>query len=173
MEKKRKMNLAVFILLDLSVRVIKGIEINYLKTNECSFLISVLIVFISSFFLYYSVIFIYDRFQMDPLHLENAKEKIQEKIEILVHSSTTRKIVWVGKHSNNFLLLIFLIVFDPIVTAIYCREGHHQWNGIRGMRTWGLFIVSMITCTLTFHLFINLLLKFVNFLIEVIKFIFN
>jgi hypothetical protein len=173
MEKKRRMNLAVFILLDLSVRLIKGIEINYFKTNGYSFLISLLIVFVSSFFLYYLVILIYDHSKMDPLRLENAKEKIEGKIEILEHSSTTRKIVWVNKYGNNFLLLIFVIVFDPNVTVFYCRKGHHQWNGIRGIRTWSLFIISMITCTLTFHLFINLLLKFVHFLGEIIKFILN
>lgn len=149
--KKLIVDLLIFGSLNVGSKIIKVYGINTLKEHVSNGFhpgVALLIIILLGFILEYSVIFIYDCLKMDPLLIEYFKEKILQKQEVTQHSMTTRKIVRLKKIGNKFLLII-LVCFDPILTVLFFRDGHHEWNGI-STKVRSLFIISVVFCTLTF-----------------------
>lgn len=108
---------------------------------------AILLMFLSSFFIRYSLILIYDYLKIDFLLIENLKEKNDEKQKATELTSVTRRILKFKKIGNWFLL-IGLVCTDPVVTILYFRDGHHLWNNIP-KKNFKLFLISTIICTLT------------------------
>ncbi len=137
-----KIGLIVFIAINMAIKIV---EYKIAEMND--FKIAILLMFLFSFLIRYSMILIYDFTKKDWLLIEYLKEKLHQKQESTEHTSVTRKILKLKKIGNWFLF-IGLLCTDPVVTILYYRDGHHAWNNIP-RKNFMLFFMSEIICTLT------------------------
>ena len=97
-----------------------------------------------------SLFYIYDSFKKDWLGIEIAKEMVENffKEEKEIVKKSWRKsgkifFYWLF-HRNKLGQFIFLSLhFDPLITVIYMRPGHHLYNGL-SKRDWKIFWSSVV-----------------------------
>ncbi|MBK5215757.1 MAG: hypothetical protein JJE53_03050 [Candidatus Pacebacteria bacterium] len=123
--------------------------IEYKIAELYTFKIAILLMFLSSFTIRYLVILVYDYIKIDWLLIENFKEKQSKKQTIINHTAITRKILKLKKiGKGRVFVFIVLVCTDPVITVLYYREGHHQWNNIPS-KNFMLFFISAVICTIT------------------------
>lgn len=91
----------------------------------------------------YFLIKIYDLLKKDLFLIENIKSLRENKES----NHITRRIEKLKKLGRGFLL-VGLVVFDPIITALYFRPGYDKWNGLPDTKTKILFFVSDVVCSI-------------------------
>lgn len=123
--------------------MIKALEFSIFKIFDLE--IAAVLMFLVSFLSRYLIILAYDQTKIDWLLIEHLKEKIYKKQEDNENTYITNKILkW--RNGGERSLLIGLVSFDPTITVIYYRDGHHKWNNIpRDTRK--IFFISVIICT--------------------------
>lgn len=153
--------------------LIKVLEFSIFKIFDLE--IAAVLMFLVSFFLRYLIILAYDQIKIDWLLIEHLKEKIYKKQEDSENTYVTNKILKWRKGSDRSLL-ISLVLFDPTVTAIYFRKGHHKWNNI----PWDAlkpFLISVIFCTVSllglFYFFEGSITALFSWLWQQIVWLFN
>ncbi len=143
---------------------IKILEVNIAIWYD--FEVAIILMFLTSLILRYLIILIYDYLKIDWLLIESLKSKLEKNEDISESTSITRKIIRLKKIGNWFLL-IGLIIADPTVTALYYRDGHSTWNNIP-LKTFKLFLTSVIVCTITLIGSIYLLINPLKWLVNLI-----
>lgn len=156
--KKISIGLPLFVATNMAIKIFVYIPI----AKIYGFWVGILLMFLSSFFLRYLIILVYDYFKEDILLVEYLKERREQKQEVLRHTYATRQIVRSQKNSSKFLLLIGLVCFDPIITILYYREGAYKWNNIPNKKTLFLFMISVLFCVLTIAIPIYSILGLIN-----------
>lgn len=121
--KKAGAGLKFFVIFEL---MIKGFEflLSILCENK---IIAFLLMFLFSFSLRYLIILAYDHIEEDWFLVQKIKQRMKEKEKI-------RKLRWV-------------IFINPVMTVLYYRDDHHKYNGV-SLKTFKLFVISEITCTI-------------------------
>ena len=142
--KKFSIGLPIFVALNMAIKFLVYIPIAKL----CDFWVGILLMFLASFILRYLIILAYDHIQEDILLIEYFKEKQKQEQKITRHTYATRKILNSQKSGNKLLLLVGLVFFDPVITALYYREGTSKWNNIPDKKTFLLFTISVILCVI-------------------------
>ena len=97
-----------------------------------------------------SLLFVYDHLKKDWLGLETMKELVddffkEEEREVKKNwKKKWKKIFNYIFNKNKIGQFIFLsIQFDPLITTIYMRSGHHLYNGLR-TRDWKIYLASTV-----------------------------
>jgi hypothetical protein len=105
--------------------------------------------------------------KIDFLLIEYLKEKQEEDKEATEETFVTKKIIKYKKNSRK-ILVISMIIFDPIVVALYLRKGHHKWNNIP-LKTFKFFLLSIVTCTTTLAISIYSLKGIIDWILSFIN----
>lgn len=103
-----------------------------------NYILGLSIMFFSSVTIRYIMILSYDFLKVDYLLIESLKAKKEHK-----GNNLTKRIKKLKK-MGNFILFLFLIFFDPFLTAIYYRPSHDKWNGLENVGI--LFLLSNFLC---------------------------
>lgn len=143
-----KKSFAKKILTGATILTIIGISIKFgvygIIASQCNNFINAFFwMVLISWLLRYLLVKIYDLLKKDYFLIENIKSTRENKES----NRITRRIEKLKKLGKYFLM-IGLISFDPIITALYYRPGYNKWNGLPDLKTKILFFVSDVICSL-------------------------
>lgn len=93
---------------------------------------------------------LYDWLKKDWLGIEGVKEIVEEFFKELEDEAKRswrirgkKLLSWIF-HRNKVGQFVFLSLhFDPLITTVYMRKGHHNYNGFNA-RDWGIFWGSVL-----------------------------
>jgi hypothetical protein len=122
---------------------IKGFSYLISHLFEGNFILILSIVIPVTFIMRYLAIKFYDKREEDSIGIEAIKSKSLSKKETLV-AKILRFLLKIGKFAAYLIVAI-----DSTATVIYFRKGSKLWNGIPDRKTWVLFILSNIICSIT------------------------
>ena len=96
------------------------------------------------------MLFLYDWLKKDWLGIEAVKEIVEEFFSELKQEARKswrmrgKKFLYWIFHRNKVGQFLFLSLhFDPLITTIYMREGHHEYKGF-SLRDWKIFWGSVL-----------------------------
>ncbi len=122
---------------------IKGFSYLISHLFEGNFILILSIVIPVTFIMRYLAIKFYDKREEDSIGIEAIKSKSINKKETLV-AKILLFLLKIGKFATYLL-----VGLDSTATVIYFRKGSKLWNGIPDRKTWVLFTLSNIICSIT------------------------
>jgi len=143
-----KVGLSFFVLGVINNAFSKGLAL-YVIT-QFNFVITIVVLYGINLAKYWLMIVIYDKLQIDPLHIEAIKKRNEEKekkeeLDFFKNKLLKRLIQIFGEN--------FLFVYDAFLGVIYKREGHFRFDGIpKKLRK--IFFISILISTLIICIFI-------------------
>lgn len=149
--KQFSFGVVIFISINMAIKFIAYPMIAHLSNG---FINGLILMFLLSITIRYSLICLYDLIKIDWLLIENLKARNTH------HENRVTKRIKKLRAIGNFALLIGLTSTDPVVTILYFRRGYFDWNGIRGLDLKILFFVSNLICTLITGGIISVLFEF-------------
>lgn len=103
-------------------------------------------------------ILIYDKIKIDTMGIEMLKQTG----ELKKHGLIIKMIVWLNK-KGKLLVTIAFVLFEPVMTNIWVRKGHHVYDGdFYDTKAFAFMIISITITSLYWTLFLKSIIHLVK-----------